>query len=149
MMVKRTKTLDRRATFPPWESLSDFQQWALEYFTPLLAGMAPGEFWISDSGEAELARRIEESPGERPLPWWILSHGRLDEPFKRLRRIEPAEPGDETEVRESEAAYLHRHGELTETEAALFEAGKLPTEELAYPAVCDPTLSMRGVVKND
>ena len=42
-------------------------------------------------------------------------------------------------MREREAAYLARHGELTPREMKLFEAGELPTEELTYPAYADPT----------
>ena len=110
----------------------------------MFGNIDPKEYWTSESGEVELAARIEATPGSRPLPWWTINRDRLKDPFKILGNVSPMNPGKPTQRRESEAAYLARHGELTTREVEMFEAGELPTEWCTWPAYADPTRSTMG-----
>ena len=132
----------RQTTFPEWDDLTSSQRFFLRYFKVWYSKgdrIDPWEYWHSSAGESELARLIEENPGKRPRAWWTINRGRVHEPFKRLGRVKSVRPHGPCERRESEAAYLARHGELTPSELTMWEAGELPTEELTYPAVGDPT----------
>jgi len=88
--------------------------------------------FFDEYGDYLLKKHIGETPGTRPYWWWFF-YGPA-EPVKVLGQVENPEKYQPTERRESQAAFMHRHGLLTKTEAELWDAGDLPKEEITRPA---------------
>lgn len=116
-------------TFNGFEGLNPVDQLMLEFG----ASENAKAFWSKpENGQAYLRRHIAEHPGTRPPWWWRLFAPR--DAFRVLGHV-AAIGYQGTERRESEAAYLARHGQLTPPELEALERGDLPAEEVVMPAL--------------
>jgi len=112
----------------PFEELDPMMKFILEFGEDATTGA----YW-KRHGDAYLEKWTAENPGTRPWWWWHFRGPR--EPF-RILNLTPLRPSrDGNEVRESEAAYLHRHGLLLPAERELWDAGVLPKTTVVFASV--------------
>lgn len=136
-MGLKPRRIEGNGDFPFYADLSEVKKFFVDSLptdVEIFGNATIADWWASLAGQARITEWVDQNPGTRPPAWWRLFAPR--DGWRVFTDLDAGRRGEE--VREAEAAFLHRHDLLTEAEAALWEAGELPEGDVAGKATLPP-----------